>query len=166
MAAHRDRPESHGEARAHDRYTNQAHGLGLCMRCAAQIGFARQLGYSRVRPPCTMCDAIVAVWSTPDASNGWKRWPGGAPPRARITRSPRPPFGCGGCESRWGGLKTVHCPRKGCHRTFTSIRVCERHEKGSHKEGRYCVDPASVGLVLNRNGYWTLGRDAPKVKAH
>jgi hypothetical protein len=57
----------------------------------------------------------------------------------------QPPHSCSGCSLRWDGLLTCHCT--GCHRTFTGITACEKHRTGTHAKGRYCLDPAVVGLI-------------------
>lgn len=60
---------------------------------------------------------------------------------------------CGRCGKRWGGHRTAHCAA--CHQTFSADSVADQHRKGTHTpDTRHCVDPATIGLVVNRNGYW------------
>jgi hypothetical protein len=68
----------------------------------------------------------------------------------------QPPHQCGSCTLRWGGLNTSHC--NGCHRTFTGMTAWEAHRTGTHVKGRYCLDPADVGLVDAGRSYpcWAL----------
>lgn len=54
--------------------------------------------------------------------------------------------GCGGCVSRWTGLRAGHCAE--CHRTFSGITAFDAHRSYDH-----CKDPAAVGLV-DRAGIW------------
>ncbi|MCI4354113.1 MAG: hypothetical protein L3K06_01960 [Thermoplasmata archaeon] len=39
-----------------------------------------------------------------------------------------------------------------CGRVFTSDRNFDRHRKGGGDS--HCVDPATVGLILNPQGFW------------
>lgn len=57
----------------------------------------------------------------------------------------QPPHPCSGCTARWGGLLTAHCAA--CHLTFTGITAWEKHRAGKPARGRYCLDPAAVGLI-------------------
>ncbi len=47
---------------------------------------------------------------------------------------------------------------------FSTVSNFDRHRKGKHKEGRYCVDPESVGLVIGETAkgtFWRMpGREA------
>ena len=57
----------------------------------------------------------------------------------------KPPYGCGRCDNRWGGLNTAHCGARNCHQTFTGIVAFDKHRAGSHAAGtRHCVDPATL----------------------
>lgn len=74
----------------------------------------------------------------------------------------QPPFGCAGCDNRWGGYKTAHCGA--CHHTFSVLSTFDAHRQGSHSAGtRHCVDPASVGLQMSTSRGYPLwmrpGRD-------
>lgn len=53
-------------------------------------------------------------------------------------------YKCNGCDSTWGGLNTAHCAAKGCHQTFTTASVFDKHRAGSHSKGRYCLDPETA----------------------
>lgn len=66
---------------------------------------------------------------------------------------------CGGCDNKWGGFLTAHCPS--CHLTFGSVRNFDLHrDKGK------CLNPATTQLVggtkanpgppmtLGKRGYW------------
>jgi len=50
--------------------------------------------------------------------------------------------------------RSAACPT--CHREFTSDSNFDRHRRsvsvGENK--RVCVDPSTVGLVLNKRGIW------------
>ena len=60
--------------------------------------------------------------------------------------APAVPHGCPRCESRWGGLKTAHCPA--CPETFTTVSTFDKHRAGSHPTStRHCLPPGDVGLV-------------------
>lgn len=54
-------------------------------------------------------------------------------------------FGCGGCDKRWGGLKSAHCAK--CHRTFTTVLAFDTHQRTLGRPPE-CKDPSTVGLVL------------------
>lgn len=56
-----------------------------------------------------------------------------------------PPIGSSKCQ----------CPT--CKEWFSGEHAFERHRAGEHATGRYCVDPASVGLVIKHRklgSYW------------
>lgn len=77
----------------------------------------------------------------------------------------KPPYGCGRCDNRWGGLNTAHCGAENCHRTFTGIVAFDKHRAGSHAAGtRHCVDPQTVGLVDAGRAYpcWGLPSDGER----
>lgn len=84
-------------------------------------------------------------------------------------------IGCGGCDSRWGGLLTSHCT--GCHQTFSGLTAFDKHRTGSHAKGRFCLDPrttvdenpesASFGkpiFKLSERAYpcWGLNTESPE----
>lgn len=58
-----------------------------------------------------------------------------------IPMAERPPYGCAGCTSRWGGLRTAHCGA--CHVTFSGLTLFDKHRtaKGAYGE---CIDPATL----------------------
>jgi hypothetical protein len=41
-----------------------------------------------------------------------------------------------------------------CGRMFTTDANSDRHRKGGGDS--YCVDPSTVGLVMDRRGFWSL----------
>lgn len=49
------------------------------------------------------------------------------------------------------GVSGRKCYCNGCHQKFGGVRGFERHRKNFK-----CVDPGSVGLSLNENGFWLL----------
>lgn len=54
-----------------------------------------------------------------------------------------------------GSQSRCQCPT--CGEFFSTTSNFDKHRKGSHDEGRYCVDPESVGLVIgnvNGNTFW------------
>lgn len=53
---------------------------------------------------------------------------------------------------------TNRCRCAGCGRYFGGVNGFERHRVSFN-----CIDPASVGLVLNSRGYWV--RPAPRLAA-
>ena len=57
----------------------------------------------------------------------------------------------GACGKSWTGITRAHC--SGCHETFSTYRVSDKHRTGAFGADRRCVDPASVGLVLV-GGIW------------
>ncbi|BCO51205.1 hypothetical protein [Mycobacterium paraintracellulare] len=59
------------------------------------------------------------------------------------------------CRARWGGLKTTHC--SACHESFTVVAAFDKHRAGSHARGRYCLDPAAVGLIDAGRAYRCWG---------
>jgi hypothetical protein len=69
----------------------------------------------------------------------------------RPPYGPNGPFTCSGCDNWWTGLNSGHC--SACHESFTSVSGFDKHRTGSHSAGRYCLDPASVGLVVANKGW-------------
>jgi hypothetical protein len=55
------------------------------------------------------------------------------------------------CGRKITGTKSEHCPS--CCQTFGTTRAGDKHRKGN-PAARYCVDPASVGLITDRFGVW------------
>lgn len=59
---------------------------------------------------------------------------------------------CRKCGKSWGGYNTVHCT--GCHFSFTTQNVSDKHRAGSHaRDTRHCLPPDSVGLIDAGRGY-------------
>jgi len=80
------KPETHGEARAHDRYTREAQKQGTCIACSAQYAYGRQLGFANINSPCKRCLPIVQTWPIV-ALNGWRKYPGRATAADPVTTS-------------------------------------------------------------------------------
>ena len=56
----RDANETPRQARTFSTVKGHYLTLGLCSPCAAQAAFGHQLGFSRSKPPCNSCRAIIA----------------------------------------------------------------------------------------------------------
>ena len=69
------------------------------------------------------------------------------------------PASCGRCSAQWSGTRIAHCA--GCCRTFTGPSAFDAHRS----VGR-CVDPATVGLVLNNRGRWAYKPMTETEKQH
>lgn len=54
--------------------------LGLCSRCAAQAAFGHQLGFSRSKSPCPVCQPIVDQFPTAKPN----RWRSNSPRRGAM----------------------------------------------------------------------------------
>lgn len=55
------------------------------------------------------------------------------------------------CTAGWSATRKAHCA--GCCRNFTTPNNFDKHlSKGEHLA---CLDPTTVGLVLNANGLWS-----------
>jgi hypothetical protein len=50
--------------------------------------------------------------------------------------------------------KRCICPS--CREVFSTLANFDRHRKGKHETGRYCVDPEIVGLEMKhgKSGTW------------
>lgn len=69
-----DAPETIAQAITFDRVVTLAHEHGLCWPCAAQVGWAAQLGYSRVtRVPCDDCRPLVDALPMETSHPAWRR---------------------------------------------------------------------------------------------
>lgn len=58
----------------------------------------------------------------------------------------------GECGKTWTGRGRAHC--SGCHETFSTYGVSDRHRIGTLGVDRRCADPASVGLIKSDKGIW------------
>jgi len=71
-------------------------------------------------------------------------------------------FGCGKCDSRWGGYRTAHCAQ--CHKTFSGIDAFDKHLDIDYRRPSgtevACKEPRVCRLVVNSLGYW--GSDQPR----
>jgi len=56
----------------------------------------------------------------------------------------------GSCGKTWTGAGRAHC--SGCHLTFSTYLVSDRHRTGDYSDRR-CLHPSAVGLV-ERKGIW------------
>lgn len=75
----------------------------------------------------------------------------------RIRETAEPPADAiwhGECEQWWTGLARAHCPA--CHQTFSRDSTADRHRVTVRGVGRYCVHPASVGLVAREMPFGLL----------
>ena len=51
-----------------------------------------------------------------------------------------------------------------CERVFSTDSNFDKHRKGVHGVGRYCVNPSEVGLLESESGVWKgAPRDFPKI---
>lgn len=64
---------------------------------------------------------------------------------------------CSNCDAEWGGYRTAHCPT--CHITFKSVSGFDAHRSGPAAE-RFCLDPTTIGMAPDRNGYWRVPADS------
>lgn len=64
---------------------------------------------------------------------------------------------CGGCDAAWTGAKIAHCAA--CHETFTTPGNFDKHRNPRGEHGS-CQNPAKVGLVRGKRGYWTTDADS------
>lgn len=66
---------------------------------------------------------------------------------------------CNGCGNTWTGLSRAHCAAEGCHRTFGSVGLFDRHRSSAGKHGT-CLDPTSITnsngerVMFYRDGMW------------
>lgn len=67
-------PETHSQARTHDRYARAYRDAGLCPRCSYQAAYGHQLGFGAVHPPCESCATVVAGLPNPKV-NRWRALP-------------------------------------------------------------------------------------------
>ena len=56
---------------------------------------------------------------------------------------------CNGCTNDWSPGNKCHATC--CGRNFSNIKNFDKHRVNGE-----CVDPSSVGLVLNSRSLWTL----------
>ena len=68
-------------------------------------------------------------------------------------RTPRKPraseiASCGGCDATWTATAAAHCAAAGCHQTFSSVTLFDRHRSLAGEHGA-CKDPA---LLVGGNG--------------
>jgi hypothetical protein len=69
------KPETLSQAQTWQRVCRLAEGAGLCTRCASQVAWGSQGGFSSVREPCAACTVVMLEWPVAKP-NGW-RVPGG-----------------------------------------------------------------------------------------
>jgi NAD-dependent SIR2 family protein deacetylase len=54
-----------------------------------------------------------------------------------------------------GTVTGKQCQCTACHRTFSTEANFDKHRRGSYTEGRYCVDPESLGMQ-KKDGVWRM----------
>lgn len=54
-----------------------------------------------------------------------------------------------GCGARWTDLRTAHCAADGCHRSFASVGLFDRHRSTTGNEQGSCRNP---NQITNTNG--------------
>lgn len=69
-----DPPETQGQTRIWDTANVWYRAAGLCYRCAAQVAWGHQSGWSRLHPPCDECASIVRTFPLKQV-NGWRSVP-------------------------------------------------------------------------------------------
>lgn len=105
-----DQPETMRQARRFDAVCNQARSFGLCARCAPQLAFGHQLGFTRVHAPCVDCLPLLerlpvgqpnewrsvegsaaskSAWTNWDLSTATHTYPPRTPGAARAVTEPR-----------------------------------------------------------------------------
>ena len=67
-------PETMGQARLWDQTHRWYVEAGLCVRCASQIAWGHQSGWSRAHPPCDTCAPIIRTFPQ-EQVNGWRSVP-------------------------------------------------------------------------------------------
>jgi hypothetical protein len=79
---------------------------------------------------------------------------------AQADRRPHPPITCGGCDATWTGTGRAHCSASGCHRTFATAALFDRHRSAAGEHGT-CLDPETLvnresgeRLMFHRDGMW------------
>lgn len=89
---------------------------------------------------------------------------------APVTSNRHPRITCGGCDASWTALGAAHC--SGCHRTFSSVGLFDRHRTAAGGEHGSCLDPgrlvnASTGerVAFLRDGIWRGPEMTDEVKA-
>ena len=66
------------------------------------------------------------------------------------------------CGKTVRGYRAEHCAA--CCETFSGTTAGDRHRKGTHHPAaRVCVDPASVGLHMDKKGVWRLPATHPDI---
>jgi hypothetical protein len=74
-----DRPETPRQAQWWEIRKNQYLNWNLCFVCACQAAWGHQIGFLRVKAPCSDCARIVAGFPL-SASAGWRTLPQGSFP--------------------------------------------------------------------------------------
>lgn len=99
-----EEPESLASARRHDRIVNVYKRIGLCTKCAAQLGYGHQLGFAE------MADPKVADW-----------FGGLGRPGAQVSVGPRRP-----CEKCLPLIEALPKPQPGGWRSLEGDPLSER----------------------------------------
>ena len=98
-----DPPETAAQVASWERVKRHALDYGLCDRCAAQMAWGAQLGFTRVEhPPCPVC--VPLVEALPNAKpNGW-RVPHGSLSHRGSWVGPMRTAAHGGTDTRAGAV--------------------------------------------------------------
>jgi len=60
-------------------------------------------------------------------------------------------------------LTGERCRCPACFEVFSTVSNFDKHRKGVYADGRYCVSPESVGLVIRETASGTFWKGAPPV---
>lgn len=167
------KPETLRQAKSFATVRNFYAGLGLCNRCAAQIAYGHQNGFTGLHAPCADCQPVVDTFPL-DAVGPWRKC--GRPsnagrrvgPSMDTTGSPRrrdqatvgvlhPK-----CGKRFSGSGNVgHCGV--CCETFVGLGAFDAHlsrlENGSYM---HYIAPLNPLWWQDARGYWHHGQRRPE----
>lgn len=51
-------------------------------------------------------------------------------------------------------LTETRCQCAECGEYFNSVVSFDKHRKGKYNVKRYCIDPVSLGMEKNKQGFW------------
>ena len=68
---HKSSPETPSEASGWEAVKKRGLDFGLCIRCASQLAWGCQNGFTTVHPPCEACAPLVALLPR-ERPNGWR----------------------------------------------------------------------------------------------
>lgn len=170
--AARKEPESMRQARTWENVKNRYLVAGLCARCASQLAWGHECGFTTIAPPCDICQCMTLPafnwfdvhadrarkWlARPPVTVSWTPWLDGTRPWLAFAPSPGPkPADCPDCRITWAGSKPEHCAA--CHETFTGTEAGNRHRLGDwNDDSRRCLNAEEMraaGLGQNDRGIW------------